>query len=164
MEGSLRVPFVMRWPGHVPAGKTSNEIVHAVDVYSTIASIAGGKIPSDRIIDGVDQTAFLTGKKETSNRDAFPIYLFGQLAAVKYKNWKLHLFWKPRPDSPPEIVRKLFNLRSDPKEEYDVFWQQDDVNKTLDAYMADFAKTLRAEPPVPAGAPDSYRPAAAKKK
>jgi len=159
LEGSLRVPFIARWPGHIPAGRTSNEIVHVVDVYTTLASIAGAKVPTDRLIDGVDQSAFLTGKKTTSNRDAFPVYLFGDLAAIKYKDWKLHLFWKPRPDVAPQVVRKLFNLRSDPKEEYDVYWQNEDVTRLIDAYMADFAKTLSAEPPVPPGAPDNYRPA-----
>jgi arylsulfatase len=164
LEGSLRVPFIVRWPGHIAAGRTSNGIVHVVDVYTTLASITGAKVPGDRLIDGVDQSAFLTGKKETSSRDAFPVYLFGDLAAVKYKDWKLHLFWKPRPDVAPQIVRKLFNLRSDPKEEYDVFWQNDDVTRAIDAYMADFAKTMRTDPPVPPGAPDTYRPAKAKKK
>ncbi|HKW15145.1 MAG TPA: sulfatase-like hydrolase/transferase [Candidatus Krumholzibacteria bacterium] len=159
MEGSLRVPFIMRWPARVAAGRTSNEIVHVTDMFTTLANIAGAKTPGDRLIDGINQTDFLTGKKTTSNRDAFPVYLFGQLAAVKYKDWKLHLFWKPRPDAALENRRKLFNLRNDPKEEYDVFWQQQDIEKILDTFMADFANTLRAEPPVPPGAPDTYRPA-----
>jgi arylsulfatase len=164
MEGSLRVPFIMRWPGHIAAGRTSNEIMHVVDVYTTLAAIAGARLPGDRLIDGVNQTAFLTGKKETSARDAFPVYLFGELAAVKYKDWKMHLFWKPHPDDGAQIVRKLFNLRSDPKEEYDVFWQHDDISRIVDSYISDFKKTLRAEPPVPPGAPDSYRPVVARKK
>ena len=41
MEGSLRVPFMMRWPGKVPAGVISNEIVHCVDIYTTLALVGG---------------------------------------------------------------------------------------------------------------------------
>jgi arylsulfatase len=166
MEGSLRVPFLMRWPGRIAAGRTSNEIVHVTDLFTTLTDIAGGKTPTDRIIDGVDQTAFLTGKKETSNRDAFPVYVFNDLAAVKWKDWKRHFFWKPEPDNfgasknqtPRKIVQKLFNLRSDPKEEYDVFWSYVDIVKATDAYSVDFQKTLEQEPPVPPRAPDDYRP------
>ena len=41
MEGSLRVPFIIRWPGKVPAGRVSNEIVHIVDIFTTLAASAG---------------------------------------------------------------------------------------------------------------------------
>ena len=60
-EGSLRVPFAMRWPGRVPAGSVSNGIVHEMDLFPTFARIAGGTVPEDRAIDGVDQTDFFLG-------------------------------------------------------------------------------------------------------
>src|SRR6478672_7161144 len=44
MEGSLRVPFIIRWPGHIPAGRASNEIMHEVDTYTTFAKIAGASV------------------------------------------------------------------------------------------------------------------------
>jgi arylsulfatase A-like enzyme len=50
MEGSLRVPFIIRWPGRIPAGRVSNEIVHEVDTFTTLAAIAGASIPRDRPI------------------------------------------------------------------------------------------------------------------
>jgi arylsulfatase len=159
MEGALRVPFIARWPGHIPAGRVSNGMVHITDLYPTLASITGAKVPADRVIDGVDQTDFLTAKSETSKRDAFPVYLFGDLVAVKWQDWKMHLFWKPTPESPGTIVRKLFNLRSDPKEEYDVFWQSNEVATSIDQWMTQFKTTLEKEPPIAPGAPDSYRPA-----
>ena len=65
MEGSLRVPLLMRWPGHIPPGTISNEIIHEMDLFPTLARIAGGKVPDDRIIDGVDQLDFLTGSAAT---------------------------------------------------------------------------------------------------
>src|SRR5207253_9646580 len=71
MEGSLRVPFIIRWPGRIPAGRMSNEIVHEVDTFTTFAKIAGAQVPQDRPIDGTDQTDFLLGKSERSNREGF---------------------------------------------------------------------------------------------
>jgi len=62
-EGSLRVPFIMRWPGRVPAGSVSNEIVHQMDLFTTFAGIVGSQVPGDRLIDGVDQEDFFLGKR-----------------------------------------------------------------------------------------------------
>src|SRR5262249_25842724 len=87
-EGSLRVPFVVRWPGKVPAGRISNEIVHQVDMFPTLARLAGGAVPTDRVIDGVDQTEFLLGKQEKSNREGFPCYVGDVLHAGKLPEWE----------------------------------------------------------------------------
>ena len=89
MEGSLRTPFIIRWPNRIPAGRVSNEIVHEVDTFTTFAAFAGAKIPTDRAIDGVDQTDFLLGKSEKSNREGFPVFVADRLEAVKWKNWKV---------------------------------------------------------------------------
>ena len=74
-EGSLRVPFIIRWPNKVPEGVVSNEIVHQMDIYTTLASFAGAKVPSDRIIDGVDHSDFFLGKSEKSAREGFVVML-----------------------------------------------------------------------------------------
>jgi arylsulfatase len=55
MEGSLRAPFIIRWPGKVPADRVNNEIVHIVDLFTTLAHVGGADVPKDRAIDGVDQ-------------------------------------------------------------------------------------------------------------
>jgi arylsulfatase A-like enzyme len=68
MEGSLRVPFIVLWPGRIPAGRVNNEIVHEVDTFTTRAKIGGASVPQDRAIDGVDHTDFLLGKSDKSNR------------------------------------------------------------------------------------------------
>ena len=65
MEGSLRAPFIIRWPGKVPAGRVNNEIVHIVDLFTTLARVGGAEVPKDRPIDGVDQLDFFLGKQET---------------------------------------------------------------------------------------------------
>jgi arylsulfatase A-like enzyme len=88
MEGSLRVPFIIRWPGRIAAGRVSNEIVHEVDTYTTFAKIAGAQIPKDRLIDGVDQFDFFLGNSEKSKRDGFLVFVADRLEAVKWRNWK----------------------------------------------------------------------------
>jgi arylsulfatase len=122
LEGSLRVPALARWPGKIPAGRVSNEIVHMVDVLPTLARIAGAEVPTDRIIDGVDQHDFLIGKQEKSNREGFPAFNGDDLFAYKWRNWKMHfieldsMFGKPARLNMPH----LYNLIEDPKELYPV--------------------------------------------
>jgi arylsulfatase A-like enzyme len=72
MEGSLRVPFIIRRPRKVPENQTSNEIVHVTDIFTTLIKISGGSVPSDRPIDGVDQTPFFQDPLNTkSPREGF---------------------------------------------------------------------------------------------
>jgi arylsulfatase A-like enzyme len=74
LEGSLRAPFIVRWPGKIRP-RISNDIVHAVDMFNTLADAGGAPVPTDRPIDGVDQLGFFTGAKPRSARDGFPIYI-----------------------------------------------------------------------------------------
>ena len=62
MEGGIRSPFIIRWPGKVPAGHVNNEIVHIVDLFTTLARVGGAGVPKDRPVDGVDQLDFFLGK------------------------------------------------------------------------------------------------------
>jgi len=70
--------------GRIAAGRASNEIVHEVATYSTLARIAGALVPQDRPIDGVDQTNFLLGKSDQSNREGFPDFVADRQEAVKW--------------------------------------------------------------------------------
>jgi arylsulfatase A-like enzyme len=121
MEGSLRVPFIIRWPGQITPGRVSNEIVHEVDTFTTFAAIAGASVPKDRPIDGVDQTDFFLGKSDKSNREGFPVFVADRLEAVKWRNWKI-VFYDEQRDwwSPPAKLGtpKAFDLITDPKEEF----------------------------------------------
>ena len=69
-EGSHRVPFLIRWPNKIPARQISNEIVHAMDVYGTLAAMLDLKIPSDRIMDSADHSEFFMGRSEKSARES----------------------------------------------------------------------------------------------
>jgi hypothetical protein len=105
--------FIIRWPGKVPAGAVSNEIVHIVDLYPTLARVGGAEVPKDRPIDGVDQLDFFLGKQEHSNREGFPAYVADRLSAVKWRNWKIHFIWQENMYDPPVTLPlpKVINRR-----------------------------------------------------
>jgi arylsulfatase A-like enzyme len=161
MEASLRAPFIMRWPGKVPAGRVSNEIVHIVDMYSTLAHVGGAKIPEDRPIDGIDQLDFFLGK-ETSNREGFPAYVADRLSAVKWRNWKMHLIWQVNMYDPPVTLPlpKVINLLTDLKEERDVGATNSWVGVPMTKIILEFEQSLKKYPPIKAGTPDPYTPEA----
>ena len=162
MEGSLRTPFIIRWPGKIPAGRVSNEIVHEVDTYTTFATVAGAAMPQDRTIDGVDQTNFLLGTSDTSNREGFPVFVADRLEAVKWRNWKVvfydeqHDWWTP----PARLgVPKAFDLITDPKEEYPETGLRNSWNAIpAMQIVVEFEQSLKKYPPITPGTPDPYTP------
>jgi len=119
-EGSLRVPFLVRWPGKVPARQVSNDVVHQVDLLPTLASIVGADLPDDRVYDGEDQSSFFMGETDKSARESVVIYIGNELFGVKWRNWKLLLKEVDR-TSGYEIramaYPSVYNLIVDPKEE-----------------------------------------------
>jgi len=165
LEGSLRTPFIIRWPAQIAAGQVHNEIMHATDLMPTLASFAGATVPTDRIIDGMDQSDFLTGRAEHSARDGFPVYNGDRLMAYKWGNWKMHFLEQATMGSPivtPGLPR-LYNLLRDPKEQYDLIhyggdldgaWVMPAIMKRVVAHQI----TLRQEPPIALGTPDPYTP------
>jgi len=165
LEGSLRVPFIMRWPGKVPAGMVSNEIVHEMDLFPTFAKIAGGNVPQDRVIDGVDQLDFLTGKQKKSDRDGLIVYVGTELFGVKWRNWKM--MFQELGEGKGTDARlhydfpRFFNLYSDPKEMYPLtkataghLW----VRWPMAEVMKEHFDSLAKEPPIKSGTPDPYVP------
>ena len=158
LEGGLRVPFMVRWPGKIPAGRTSNEIVHGVDMFATLAKFTGAKVPDDRPIDSLDQSDLFLGKSEGSAREGFPIWNSNTLMAVKWRNWKVHFVKQDTPMDPPLklLIPFIINLYTDPLEE----------SPTLDSWVlhpalkivAGFEMSLRKHPLIPMGTPDPYTP------
>jgi arylsulfatase len=162
LEGGIRTPCLIRWTGRIPAGRVSNEIVHQMDFFPTFAAAIGAPdiVPSDRPIDGVNQLPFFEGKQESSNRESI-IYRTqrGQVVAVKWKDWKYWYNYQPEPGDPdPDNRMRLFNLRSDPKEETDIKDFNPWVISIMDKIVADFDASVKEFPNVPIGAKDPYNP------
>ena len=160
LEGSLRAPFLIRWPEKVPTGKVSNEMVHITDLLPTFARIVGYKVPDDRIIDGVDQSDFFLGKAEKSNREGFPVYNGDDLFAYKWRNWKVHfielnsMFGSPKRLNAPSV----YNLIKDPKEDFNIVADSTWVLPVVMSRVIEFQKSLATEPPIQLGTPDPYQP------
>ncbi len=162
MEGALRVPFIMRWPGKIAAGAVTNEMLHITDLYPTLARVTGATVPADRVIDGVDQLEFLLGRNAKSLREGFVYYIKQELRAAKWRDWKLHIVLEREPNDGPVHLETpyLFNVTRDPKEETDVgnefSWVRGPIRRMIQA----FQDNLKANPPIPPGAPDDYVPKA----
>ena len=159
-EGSMRAPFLIRWPGKIPAGSISNEIIHVVDLMPTLGRIAGYRVPDDRIIDGVDQLDFFMGKENKSNREGFIIYNNDDIYGYKWRNWKMHLVELENMNSEPRPlnVPRVYNLITDPKEEYNMAAEATWVLPVLFKKIVAFQQTLVHEPPIQLGTPEPYEP------
>jgi arylsulfatase len=81
-----------------------------------------------------------------------------QVRAVKWHEWKLHYAWQDEPTLPAEPIMKLFNLRSDPKEETDIKDLNPWAESVLGKVIEEFNATLRTYPLIPLGTPDPYEP------
>lgn len=160
MEASLRAPFILRWPGKAPAGLVSNDIVHITDLFSTLAHVGGAEVPKDRPIDGIDQTAFLTGQQPHSARDGFPAYVTDRLYAVKWKNWKMHLVWQENMYDAPQAlpVPMIVNLLTDLREEHNVAATNSWVAYPMMKIVGALNASLKQYPPIAPGTPDPYQP------
>ena len=156
MEGSLRVPFIARWPGRILPGRVSNEIVHVTDVFSTLAAAAGAPLPTDRPIDGIDQMPFLLGESERSAREGFLFHIKSELRAVKWRDWKLHFYWEPEVNDGKGKLESpyLFNTTRDPKEETDVLVYNTWVLGPMERMVQAFKSSCRQYPNTPPGEQD----------
>jgi arylsulfatase A-like enzyme len=159
-EGALRVPCVIRWPGKITAGTSSDEIVHAMDLFPTLAKITGGQVPDDRMIDGIDVSEFLLGKTQKSGRDGFVVYMGNDVFGVKWRNWKLHF---KEQDAWNSILRtytmpRVYNLMNDLQERDNVLFPHTWVPKAALPQLEEHVASLKKFPPIPTGAPDPYMP------
>jgi arylsulfatase A-like enzyme len=129
-EGSMRVPAMVRWPGKVPAGVVTEQKLAAVDWLPTLAGLVGASdsVPKDRPIDGVDASAFMLGRSETTGRDSYMFFgADGQLMSIKFAIYKV--IFRYTTDAPavqsPYVEPQLpmfYDLSSDPHEDYNLFW------------------------------------------
>ncbi len=153
-EGGMRVPCLVRWPGKIAAGSVYNKLSSNIDLYPTLTEVAGGKLP-DKKIDGVSLLTALTHDLSLAPRKQF-YYYFGKnnLEAVREGNWKLVLPHPGvsyentefgfegrtgKPDRNHQYELQLFNLNTDPGEEYDLKEHFPEVVNRLNQ-MADKAR------------------------
>ncbi|MDF1824540.1 MAG: arylsulfatase [Verrucomicrobiales bacterium] len=139
-EGGHRVPFIVRWPGRVSAGTTSDALVGQVDILATAAEITGAKVPEDQ---GEDSTSFLPilrGEADASPRSSIIAQSINGSFCIRDGNWKLILCpdsggWSdPRPgraDSSALFPVQLYDLSNDPGEQLNLAEQHPDRVATM---------------------------------
>ncbi len=122
-EGGMREPFLAWWPGHVPAGKTVYDLASTLDLLPTLVTLAGGKPPADRVIDGYDLSPLLLGTGP-GPRDVMYFYRGETLYALRKGAFKAHFITedaygkdRQRKEHNPPL---LFNLDRDPSERFEV--------------------------------------------
>ncbi|MXU65264.1 arylsulfatase [Oceanomicrobium pacificus] len=181
-EGGWRVPAMVRWPGKIPEDTISNEIVHHMDWLPTFLAAAGNETVKEDLLEGITVAEvgggrdyrvhldgynilpMLTGETEESPREE--IFYFtddGDLAALRYRNWKITFmeqkawgtFRAWMEPLTPLRVPLIFNLRRDPYERgyrtsntfYD--WMIDRAYMLVPAqqYVAQFLETFKEYPP-----------------
>ncbi len=142
-EGGIRVPGIVRWPNQIPAGRTSSAMISTLDVLPTFATLAGAAehIPTDRVLDGVNQMDLLLGKSETGARDQFLYYEGNELQALRQGPWKLRLAGLQRLRKWPELDRgtqkiELYNLEEDLGETTNLAAQRPEIVEQLQKIAA----------------------------
>jgi arylsulfatase A-like enzyme len=130
-EGGLRVPYVARWPGHIPAGSRYTTPVSNIDIMPTALAAAGGQMPTDRVTDGVNLLPYI-GTTQPASVNQPGRYLFwrdGPYRAVRDSRWKLIVSERPRKDF-------LFQLQDDPTERNNLALAMPDKVRELKAVLA----------------------------
>ena len=117
-EGGVRVDAFARWPGMIEADSIAADIVHVADLFTSIARLGGAteKIPTDRVIDGVDQTALMLEGETHGRRDYVFIYSGNSLKAIVKEQYKLNV---PGAGENP-ILADFYDLFRDTREEWPV--------------------------------------------
>jgi arylsulfatase A-like enzyme len=143
-EGGVRVPFIARWPGKIPAATTSNEPTMTIDLLPTLVGYAGGVVQTEPKIDGKNISAIIEAKPNAkSPQEAYYFYWGDALHAVTSGKWKLHFphpylhiivggsNGKPGKGETRKIELSLFDLDADITESKNVADQNPDVVKKL---------------------------------
>ena len=155
----MRVPAMIRWPGKVPAGVVTNEIFAAVDWLPTLAGMAGASklVPKDRPIDGVDATAFMLGKSDTTGRDSYMFFgTDGELMSIKWKVFKTIFRYSENVEKPyikPQFPM-IYDLSSDPHEDNNLIYSDLTVGWILAPnfkLIAEYQRSLQQYPNIKVG-------------
>ena len=163
-EGSIRTAAIIRWPGKVKPNSTSYAMFSIMDFLPTFAEIVGSKLPTDRAIDGVNQTDVLLGKRPVGHRESLLSFIGAELVAVRWKQWRAYFTdVQPTgigPQRQPGVFSssaqmagypKVYNIEMDPHEDLVVAglfgWTSGPALKVVEEYLASVKKY--PNPPAP---------------
>jgi hypothetical protein len=146
LEGGVREPCLMRWPGRIPAGTTCDRIAGNIDVLPTLATVFGAELPKGRILDGRDLGPLLANPNATPVRDTHLYFTAAQkLEAIRQGPWKLFLLDPAkRKDEPVRTAPALYNVVDDPAELTNQAGQQADIVARLTKEAAERLAEIEA--------------------
>ncbi|WP_215225905.1 sulfatase [Echinicola shivajiensis] len=122
MEGGIRVPFIINWPGQLPAGEVFEEQVSSLDLTPTFVALAGGELKDEDKFDGVNLMPYLKGDKQGVVHEEIK-WRFTISAAIREGKWKLIRV--------PDRLPMLYDLEKDISEQNDVALENLDITKRL---------------------------------
>ncbi|TWU46547.1 sulfatase family protein [Rubripirellula reticaptiva] len=157
LEGGVRVPFVARWPGKIPAGIETDEAITGMDLLPTLTKLAGGEVPDERVIDGKDISPLLSATPDAKSPHEAIFYLRGRgVDAIRVGDWKYRIAadkppkkkgskGQPAGDSKPKkvSVETLYNLRDSVGEQTNLIDEHPEIAARLKKRMEDFHNELR---------------------
>jgi arylsulfatase len=158
-EGGVRVPGVAYWKGMIKPGRVSDGLFDLMDLFNTSVHLAGGdeEIPTDRYIDGIDQTSFLLADDGQSKRENVYMWLGAQFTAMRMREYKIHskvimpdasnLWIDQATLNNVALAPWVFNLYVDPREQYAVGHRMNAWQASLGAEMKAHVATFRKYPP-----------------
>ena len=155
-EGSIRTFAFIRWPGQVKPNTSSYAMFSIMDFLPTFAAILGTKLPTDRPIDGVDQTDVLTGKSVMGNRESLLTFSGADLVAARWKQWRLYFRDMALTGTGPQMLGgmyvssaplyfpKVYNIEMDQHEDLNIggnnLWPMEPVAKVVGEYLESLKK------------------------
>jgi arylsulfatase A-like enzyme len=163
-EGAIRTAAIICWPGKVKPNTTSYAMFSIMDFLPTFAQIVGGRMPTDRAIDGVDQTDVLLGTSKIGHRESLLSFIGADLVAARWKQWRIY-FTDIQPsghgpqrepgvfsaNAPMAGYPKVYNIEMDPHEDLIVGgmfgWTSGPALKVVEEYLATVKKY--PNPPAP---------------
>jgi arylsulfatase A-like enzyme len=135
-EGGIRVPLLARWPGRLPAGKTTGEFLSSLELFPTLLAAAGVKPPDGVVLDGFDMLPVLQGRAASSRTEMFWERRRDRAARVGSYKWV---------DSAEG--KGLFDLERDPGEQSDLSAEKPDVLARLQGRFAAWKQAMDAAEP-----------------
>ncbi len=155
-EGGHRVPFIARWPGHIPAGQISHQLTNTTDIFATLASLVGMPLPDDVAVDSFDMLPVMLGTQ--ADNDSVRPHMLTQSFRGEFQlrrgDWKFldhvgsggnnyeqgNLKQYALPESEPKALGQLYNLANDPGETTNLFFSEPEVRREMQMLLQELTQ------------------------
>ncbi len=154
LDGGFRIPFIVRWPGHIPAGKTSDQLICSTDVMATCAALLNYTLPADAATDSVDLLPLWTGKSTNAKRDYVVLVAPDETFAIRRGKWKF-IEKNPKGRRRGSTEDQLYDLEKDIGETKNLIAQYPEVVKEMRRILGDERQKARGVDGVPYPRPSS---------